>query len=560
MKSKNLLLSVIVVLIFGLFFCGPLQAQEKSWDFEKWLLDIEISKDGTFVVRETQTINFQGNFHWVKRDIAKKNLRKITNIKVFDGEGQQLKGKEIEIKENTSQVSIKLNFDLTDTQKTWVFKYKVHGGLGYFEEHDELYWNAVSAERDVPIKEVEVFVHLPEEVSTGLMQKLYLGRTGSKTISSNYDILNNKTLHYWGDSIRPYENFTIVAGWPKGIIEPTEEKWWFVLLLFLPFLIPLALIVFVFRRWLESPRVKRTIIAQYKPPDKLRPAEVGGLVDFKIQSRDLSAIIIDLAYRGYIKVIEKPQKGIFRKKFKYSLAKLKSTAEDSNLLDYEKSLLFVIFGPKSIVKIDELKKRTTLKPYFKRIKETVFKKLVKMGYFNRSPMGKTRGFVIGLAMLVLFGGFLIQSSFGSTYLGVALILTSLIAMITNRVLCIWLTLKGTEAKWYGLGFKEYLRVAERFRLGACTPETFEKYLSYAIALKVEKKWAGRFVDIYKEPPSWFETSRPVSAFTMIGFINSLSVVSDAFSSAATGGRASGASGFSGGFAGGGGGGGGSSAG
>lgn len=573
MLSKRLFLIIFIVLIFGLFFATLSDAEnrnlkvatpndaEKSWDFEEWRVDIEINKDSTFVVRETQTFNFQGNFHWVKRDILKKKLRKISDIKVFDGESRQLKGKEIEIKENTSQVNVKLNFDLTDVQKTWVFQYKVHGGLGYFEEHDELYWNAVSAEREVPIKEVEVFVHLPEEVPQGLKQKLYVGKQGSKTTSFNYEVVDSRTLHYWGDSIGPYENFTIVAGWPKGIIEPIEKKWWFIILRFLPFLIPLAVIALIIRRRLKAPRITKTIIAQYEPPKGLKPAEVGGLVDFKVQSQDLSAILIDLAYRGYMKIIEEVTKGIFRKKFKYSLEKLKSTEGDESLEDYEKSFLFAIFGPRKRIEVDKLKEKTTLRPYFERIRKNILKKLVKVGYFNRSPRGKEIQMFQFLGVAMIIGGLFIQVYIISLFLGLAVFLAGFIILIGSRSLSVWLTHKGAEAKWYALGFKEYLHVAERFRLGACTPETFEKYLSYAIAFKVEKKWAGRFVDIYKTPPDWYESSQPIIAFSVIHFTASISDLSHTVSRAVAATSASAASGFGGGgFAGGGGGGGGSSAG
>ncbi|RPI70444.1 MAG: DUF2207 domain-containing protein, partial [Desulfobacteraceae bacterium] len=195
----------------------------KWWDFEKWSVDININKDSTFLVRETQTFNFHGNYHWVKRDIAKNKVRAIGEVKVFDEDGQELVPPEIEITENAVMVSIKLNFDLVDTQKTWIFEYKVTGGLGYFEEseeykaHDELYWNAVSAERDVPIGSVEVLVHLPETVAKEeMMQTLYTGPAGNNIPSETYQIVDGKTFKFWGSGIGPYENFTIVAGWPRG--------------------------------------------------------------------------------------------------------------------------------------------------------------------------------------------------------------------------------------------------------------------------------------------------------------------------------------------------------
>jgi uncharacterized membrane protein len=50
------------------------------------------------------------------------------------------------------------------------------------------------------------------------------------------------------------------------------------------------------------------------------------------------------------------------------------------------------------------------------------------------------------------------------------------------------------------GFKHYLSITERERLDhmtppADTPELFEKYLPYAIALGVENRWAERFAGV-----------------------------------------------------------------
>jgi uncharacterized membrane protein len=50
------------------------------------------------------------------------------------------------------------------------------------------------------------------------------------------------------------------------------------------------------------------------------------------------------------------------------------------------------------------------------------------------------------------------------------------------------------------GFRQYLSIAERERLDRMTapedtPEIFERYLPYAIALGVENRWADRFRDV-----------------------------------------------------------------
>jgi len=624
------------VLIFN-FFSIQVEAEEKSWDFEKWQVDIEIDEDGTFLVKEKQTFNFRGNFRWVKRDILKQRLRKISEVSVFDESGRELSGKEIEIKENEGYVSIKLNFNLKDTQKTWTFQYRVHGGLGFFTNYDEIYWNAVSSEREVPIKKVDVYVSLPKEVQEErFKQRLFVGVFSSERQSFNYRVIDQSTLSFWGEDIAPYENFTIVASFPKGIVQNSgavevfsnplsgevlidgnktglktpivleqgydislgshtisvesfgwkveEEKTvlveegkvkeieitlikksWLEILAFLPFLIPLGLIGFIFKRRKRYFKVKKTIIAQYEPPDSLPPLEVGALVDAQIQPRDITAVIIDLAYRGYIKIKEEVEKGFFGTKRKYTLIKTTNfSLNNNNLKDYEKSLCSALFGFKYQIEIDELRKKTSLAKDLKSIKDKVFQKLINNNYLKTSS-NKEALFYLGIFLLIVITGVLSLILFSFilkyVYLIQSLIISSIIAFFSLIFSPVPLTEKGAEAKWYALGFKDYLQVAERFRLGACTPETFEKYLSYALVFKVEEKWANRFVEIYKKAPSWFESSHLMPYFSVSNFTNNISSLSNAVSAAVVSGSASSSSGFGGGgFAGGGGGGGGSSAG
>ncbi len=641
MKTKTILILTIpfVLLGFYLVFNTSIKKTEKSWDFEKWQVDIEINKEGTFLVKEKQTFNFRGNFHWVTRDITKQKLRKISEVKVFDESGRELKGREIEISEDDNQVSIKLNFDLTDTQKTWIFQYRVHGGLGFFGEHDELYWNVISLEREVPIKKVDVFVYLPEEVSEdSIKQLIYLGPYGSKKTSSNYQVISGETLKYWGENIGPNSHFTIVAGWPKGIIqEPglvrvdsipiktnlfindkkTDFKtpvilekgyeisegrheisvkafgWeiedgetkavfvesgeleeieftlqktvWLKVVSFSPFLIPLGSALIILKRRQKHSQIKKTIIAQYEPPDNLPPLELGALVDANIQNRDITAVIIDLAYRGYIKVIETVEKGLFGIKRKYTLVKTKKfSIEEKRMKEYEKSLCSSLFWlGKDRVQIEELKKKTYLAQDLERLKKRIFGKLVQDEYFKTTPSKEKffyLAFFIVIPIIAIVSLVALKSIYRYVYLGESLVISGIIAFISLIFSPVPLTPKGAEAKWYALGFQEYLQVAERFRLGACDPKTFEKYLSYAIVFKVEEKWANRFAEIYKQLPSWFESSQSPSQFTVVAFTNSISSLSNSFSAAAVGSTSS-SSGFGGGgFSGGGGGGGGSGAG
>lgn len=82
------------------------------------------------------------------------------------------------------------------------------------------------------------------------------------------------------------------------------------------------------------------------------------------------------------------------------------------------------------------------------------------------------------------------------------------------------TEKGAETYWHALGFKEYMRTAEKYRMEFQEKENiFERYLPYAIAFGLTHKWAKAFEGIYTAPPNWYEGN--FTAFSTINFVSSL---------------------------------------
>ena len=116
------------------------------------------------------------------------------------------------------------------------------------------------------------------------------------------------------------------------------------------------------------------------------------------------------------------------------------------------------------------------------------------------------------------------------------------------------TAKGAEALEGVLGFEEFLgRVeADRFERMVKTPQLFEKYLPFAMALGVEHRWAKAFEGIVQNPPTWYQGTDG-RMFNAIYFVNSIGSMtqyaSAAFVSAPR--ASSSSSGWSGGFSGGG---------
>jgi uncharacterized membrane protein len=113
--------------------------------------------------------------------------------------------------------------------------------------------------------------------------------------------------------------------------------------------------------------------------------------------------------------------------------------------------------------------------------------------------------------------------------------------------------QGARALEGVLGFEDFLNHVEsdRFNRMIKTPQMFEKFLPFAMALGVEKNWSKAFQGIMTQPPDWYRGSYGPNFYPMM-FTSDLGTMSSRASSVmASAPRSSGGSGFGGGGDGGG---------
>src|SRR6202035_1584919 len=88
------------------------------------------------------------------------------------------------------------------------------------------------------------------------------------------------------------------------------------------------------------------------------------------------------------------------------------------------------------------------------------------------------------------------------------------------------TQAGARALEGVLGFEDFLQHVEsdRFNRMIKTPEMFEKFLPFAMALGVEKNWSKAFQGIYTQPPSWYQGGYGPNFYPMM-FVSDLNSMS-----------------------------------
>ncbi len=558
MKKIFLLLFIIGYFLFDGFLVGEVFA-EKINDFS---VEIKINKDGTTDVKETIVYDFgnlerHGFFREIpfikKNEQGKKFALEFKNFSVVDEKGkpypfnQSKKGENIRLKIGDPNKTI-------TGVNTYTLSYKVIGALTYFSDHDELYWNITGNDWPVSINSVTATVYLPEKTEEkNLRTKCFTGGFGSTLSECQVYIEKDgeKIIFQATRSLSLKEGLTVVVGFPKGLVsvlEPKEYKsFWetligkliILLLGFLALIWYLVLPIYIIYRWFKYGRDPKPtdlgeVRAWFDPPKTpdgkrfLTPAEVGVLGDERVDLKDISATIVDLARRDYLRIEE-------RKKGEFWLVENKKQ-QKNQLLPFERLLLDQFFKNSTEINL----KKTYLYDEVEKVKEAIYNEAVKVGFFSKNPYW-VRMKMKGLTLFSFITGnvflFIVALTFGRH--------------LPQK------TVEGVKAKLVAFSLRNFLKSQKtQLTFQADRQMLFERLLPYAIVFGVEKIWAKRFEDLGVPLIKWYSSYSSFSNST--DFVDSLNASFSGFQQAAgsTVSSSGFSSGFSGGSSGGGGGGGG----
>ena len=525
---------------------------------------VVIGADGTVEVTENLEVRFNGtNWHGIYRAIPVEYTDPhgfdykllIDPISVTDDTGHSLKYEQSRQGRNTRFKIYVSNPD--NSTRTVVIRYRVLDALRFFEDHDELYWNVTGNESDIPVASATASIQLPSGV-TGLHATAFTGVTGSRAEDARIDTIENIVNVRTTRPLGRYQGLTVVVGWDKGIVHApsSSAKFWLFLRSNWPLVIPLGVFAVMFWLWWTRGRdpARQAIAVQYEPPDKLTPGECGTLVDNEAAMRDITATLVDLAVKGYMTIEQTDEShllGLSHGKA-YTFHLKKPAADWNTARPHEQQMLSALFdgGANTDVKLSQLQNHFYAS--LPAIRNSIFDALMADGYYLHRPDTVRQGYVgagivIGILMIVMGGAVASRT-------GAAALPWIVSGVISAAVICIfgWFmparTLTGARTLEKVLGFEDFLGRVEGDRIERIerTPELFEKYLPYAMALHVEKKWVQTFSGIAMQPPSWYQGPYG-SGFVPYIFVNDLNMMSmQAASTMVSAPRSSGSSGFGGG--------------
>lgn len=563
MSVRSLFVSVYVLFITALTPLEGLAQQERILEYNT---SIEVKDDRSIRVTETIRVNVKGDIF--KRGITRylpttrylndrlvnvhydiQEVRKNGQKEPYHTDGQ---GNGIVMYVGSQDVFLEPGVYV------YTLQYRVKDQIGFYDDYDEIYWNAVGTENQVSTDIVSCEVILPE--GTGVIQQsAYVGSRGQSDQDYRVEQDDNIVRYTVTRPLAPGEGLAVAVGFDKGVMpEPgfwDKMKSFIILLLASFFLFP-----YYVYTWIKHGQDPPTPASYplWESPDGLSASSINYIKNGAYQTRSFTASVVQLAIKGYLRIEEVEDKGWFAKK---TFKLIREKEASSELVSEERQLMSGLFGLSDEVLIDGKYDSTVEGAYnvHKSSLNSQHKTMIWKGHNARLlvvPALVTIGAII-LAIIMM-----VRSSYGASINSTALIAFIPLA-ITSFGLYVWLirkpTVKKLDLRARIKGFQMYLELAEKDRLALLnppnmTPGHFEAMLPFAFALGVEHTWTEKFKNILDQmqyAPQWN------NSHSMMHFSNHFGRdFGRSFAGAATPPSKSGSGSGGGGFSGGGGGGGG----
>ena len=637
-----------ILLLFVLFLClahvtpGAQQPYEHILDFQS---DVTLQDDNSLLVTETITAYSAGRQirHGIYRDFPTTykdpyGTRYVVGFEMLSATRDarpeifrvqdQFNGKRIYLGDPKAFVP--------NGKHVYTITYSTNRQLGFYKDHDELFWNVTGNGWDFTIDHASARVHQPEKIPAEQVTLAgFTGPQGSRETKLTSAAENGAFAFAATQILLPHNGLSVLLMWPKGFVaEPTSSEkleYFFhdnrgALLLISGFLVTLLYYLIAWSAEGRDP-ARGVIMAIYQPPSNLSPSAMRYLMRMGFDKKAFSAAILDMAVRGYLKISEIAGT--------YTLTR-RPGATERLLTDDERQIAWAVFQFQdqlvlrqenhailraAMLAVKKWLKTAEEKTYFVTnskylIPAFVLSVLIALSYLLTLGGPQTIGgificfwltmWTIGLSAMLLniiaawrevltqrsesiigVGKAIFLSLFAIPFLLMESFFLFLLGMLTSLPFGFFLvatgilhgvfvhlmkapTFAGRRLMDQVEGFKMFLGAVDGDRLNRAmppeqTPQTFEKFLPYALALDVEQAWSQKFSGVLARAsnapgdsgsayaPSFY-SGASWNSFSGASFASSFgSSLTSAISSASS---APGSSGGGGGGSGGGGGGGG----
>lgn len=562
----------IINLLFCIFtfFLFSLNCYANDYDITKYDVEIVVDEHNKYSIKENIDTYFNVSKHGIIRRIPLYN-----NIIRQDGtrERNRVLISNVHVNEEfaSSRESYNYVLKIGSADKTLMGKhsysisYDYDLGLDKNNKFDELYFNIIGTEWDTDISNVTFKITMPKEFDASKLGFSY-GRYGySNTDNISYDVDGNVITGSFEGTLLAGEGLNVRLELPEGYFirksvgSSLLECWYYI--------IPILGVLISYLIWKKYGKDDQVVdVVSFYPPENMNSLDVAFAKKGSVNSNDAVSLLVYLASKGYIKIVEdkknksrftiqkvkeydgnnKEEELFFRGLFKKVwdsissdelnesfyltinsiLTKKNSTANRKEIFNSKSSnkryILFLFMLITSSLS-------TIIPALGYKLSDVIFSiiicnligivALIIVGiiYDNnctKKGLNSALGFAFFFVLALAVANFTIIG-FEYVYYDTVYLIGFILCMVCTYLIYFFylIVTKRTE---YGNkvlgeinGFKKFLETAEKDKLESLVhddPAYFYNILPYAYVLGVSDAWIKQFEGIAIAPPEWYESA------------------------------------------------------
>ncbi len=295
------------------------EAREEIID---WHSEIEVAADATMTVTETLRVRVEGRQirRGIFRDFPTDYRDRLGNrYRVgFDVLTVRRNGEDEDYATEGLGNGVRVRIGHPDRLlrsgiHTYELTYRSNRQLGFFDQHDELYWNVTGNDWAFPIVKARASVRLPGPPAASIAVEAYTGVAGATGADYTAAVDADGVARFQATrELAPGEGLTVVATWPKGYVEPpgvVREVGWMLrdnAAALIGVLGILALLAFYLVAWHRHGRDPQggAVYPRYQPPAGYSPASMRYIVGMGYDHKTFATALVNLAVQGVVRLDE----------------------------------------------------------------------------------------------------------------------------------------------------------------------------------------------------------------------------------------------------------------
>ena len=354
MKLIRCFVLIFIALLMVVNISNPVMALE-AFEITAFDVFMDVESDNSYEITETIDVEFLEQRHGIIRSIPLKTYRgapaAITDVKVSGHKYSTVK--------ESGDLNIKIGDEdeYAGDKESYTISYVYTIGDDGLGDMDELYFNLIGTDWDCPISNITFTIKMPSRFDDDKLSFTYGKKGSTKNDAVSYIIEGRTITGKLNGSLGLNEALTVALPLPQGYFEdakPINDGFIDRFGWMLSVLAGIGGILI----WISMGKKKQSFpTVEFYPPQGTTSADVGYLIDGRVDPFDITSLIIYWADKGYLSIAEYNTKKLFGTKKSFLLTKLREMGNE--VKPYERKMFseMFLYGNGTQVYTEELSNR-----------------------------------------------------------------------------------------------------------------------------------------------------------------------------------------------------------